>query len=523
MPQHHQVFSLQSLSLKSIGALVVSLAPTILSNIECYKEPQKGVIALQNSIEWLKELLASHVPYFMYDEMAVEVLTAVKGLIERTKKTYYPNLPISSFLVEMNVVVSMTEVVLTQHFKKIDFSVWPKIMRYVLYKNLHKLTGLEVLNLGSCTVGWRSNEYDKCITDGIIRMKNLRSLCLCFDCTDSVMQIIGDTCTHLQTLDITSSRSVTDRSINSLLCCAKLRDLHLHRTSISTVGFAQLLIGLTKLQDIGRCDEFGNIIKYLHTSFPHAGPFGLKRVQTRDLTTENLRLLVDMFPQIDYISLFHDEQISDLTVLTSLENLKHLKLLSCAFYGDYLRHLLEIRGTNILSLHLEHVEEIDLNALTCISQCCPNLNSLVLYNCDFMDQRPLLHGLTSNSDLKPFQKLERLFWVVDCALTHLEYILINAFNIRYIHLGSSTGITHNSVANILKQNPMRELEELRILFSSDMGIHTAQLILASCPKLRLMSELESWQGISIEALKSFKHQIQINNFDLDIRPTLSYY
>lgn len=521
MPLHHQVLSLQSLSLKAIGTLVVSLAPSILSIIECYKEPQKGVAALQNSIEWLKELLASHVPHFLYDDMAVEVLTAVKGLIERTKKTYYPNLPISSFLVEMNVVVSMTEVVLTQHFKKIDFSVWPKIMRYVLYKNLYKLTGLEVLNLGSCTVGWRTGEYDKCIAEGINVMKNLRSLCLCFDCTDSVVQIIGETCTNLQSLDITSSRSVTDRSINSLLCCTKLRDLHLHRTSVTVTGFAQILIGLTKLQDIGRCDEFGSIIKYLHSDFPQAGPFGLKRVQTRDLTTENLRLLVDMFPEIEQISLFHDEQISDLTVLTSLENLRHLKLLSCAFYGDYLRHLLEIRGSNILSLHLEHVEEIDLNALTCISQCCPNLNSLVLYNCDFMDQRPQWH--TMNDEKKPFQKLERLFWVVDCAITHLEYILINAYNIRYIHLGSSTGITHNAVANILKQNPMRGLEELRILFSSDMGIHTARLLLASCPKLRLMSELESWQGISVEALKAFKQYIQMNNFDLDIRPTLSYY
>lgn len=523
MPLHHQVLSLQSLSLKAIGKLVVSLAPAILSTIECYQEPQKGVAALQNSIEWLKELLASHVPYFLYDKMAVEVLTAVKGLIERTKKTYYPNLPISSFLVEMNVVVSMTEVVLTQHLKKIDFSIWPKIMRYVLYKNLYKLSGLEILNLGSCTVGWRTSEYDKCIADGITGMKNLRSLCLCFDCTDSVVQIIGDTCTNLQSLDITSSRSVTDRSINSLLCCVQLRDLYLHRTSVSVVGFAQILIGLTKLQEIGRCDEFGNIIKYLHTNFPHAGPFGLKRVQTRDLTTENLRLLVEMFPQIEYISLFHDEQISDLTVLTSLENLKHLKLLSCAFYGDYLRRLLEVRGSNILSLHLEHVEEIDLNALICISQCCPNLNSLVFYNCDFIYERQNSHNLPYNDEKKPFEKLERLFWVVDCAITHLEYILINACNIRYVHLGSSTGITHNAIANILKVNPMRKLEELRILFSSDMGIHTAQLLLSSCPKLRLMSELESWQGISVEALKAFKQYIQINNFDLDIRPTLSYY
>lgn len=523
MPLHHQVLPLQSLSMKAVANLVISLAPTVLSIIERIQEPHEGMRMLQQSIVWLKDLLASHVPYFLYDEMAVEVLTAVKILIEKTKKTYQPNLPVSSFLAKMNVVVNMTEVVLTQHMRKMDFSEWPKIMRYVLYKNLRKLKGLEVLNLGSCTVGWNSSEYDKCISEGIMRMKNLRSLCLCFDCTDNIVQIIGDTCVNLQSLDVTSSRSVTDRSINSLLCCSKLREVHLNRTSVSIVGYAQLFIGLAKLENIGRCDEFGTIVNYMQVHFPEAGPFGLKRVQTRDITTESLRLLVEKFPQIEYISLFHDEQLSDLTILVSLEKLKHLKLLSCGFYADSLHHLLEVRGANIVSLHLEHVVEIDLSAMACISQFCPNLVDFVLYNCDFIDQRPLQNEITNGNAKKSFQKLERLFWVVDCAIVHLEYVLVNAVNIRYIHLGSSTGITHSTVENVLKQNPMKELEEFRVLFSSDMGIHTAKMLLESCPKLRLMSELESWQEISVDELKAFKKFIQENNFDLDIRPTLSYY
>lgn len=520
MPRHKQVPRLQELSLKAIGSLVVSLAPSILSNILLFSEPQKGAASLQKNIECLNELLVSHVPYFLYDTMAVEVLDAVKLLIEKTKKNYYPTLPISSFLVEMNVVVSLTEVILNSNLKKIDFSLWPKIMRYVLYKNLQKLCGLEVLNLGSCTVGWRTNEYDKWITQGILKMRNLKSLCLCFDCTDNIIQIIGDNCTQLQSLDITNSRSVTDRSITSLLACSQLREIQLHRTSVTVVGLAQLLVGLTRLQDIGRCDEFGTVIKYLHQNFPQAGPFNLKKVHTRDLTTENLRLFVDIFPKIEYVSLFHDEQISDLTVLTSLENLKELKLLSCAFYGDYLKELLEMRGSNIISLHLEHVEEIDLNALIYISEYCPHLKSLVLYNCDFIDTQVLPQNRYTT---KAFQCLERVFWVVDCAINHLEYILLNAINIRYIHLGSSTGITHSTIVSVLRSNPMKFLRELRILYSSDMSMRTVELLLASCTNLKVMSELESWQGISFEELQTFKQFIHSNNFDLDIRPTLSYY
>lgn len=474
---------------------------------------------LQQCIAWLKDLLASYVPYFLYDEMAVEVLAAVKELIEATKKTYQPNLPVSSFLAKMNVVVNMTEVVLTQHLRKIKFSRWTKIMRYVLYKNLCKLKGLEVLDLGSCTVGWNLCEYDKYIHEGVMSMKNLRSLCLCFDCTDSIVQILGDTCVNLQCLDVTSSRTVTDRSINSLLNCSKLREVHLNRTSVSIIGYTQLFIGLAKLEKIGRCDELGTIVNYIHVHFPEAGPFGLKHVQTRDITTENLRLLVVKFPQIENISLFHDEHLSDLTILVSLEKLKHLELLSCGFYADSVLHLLELRGANIVTLRLEHVVEIDLHAMSCIGQFCPNLVKFVVYNCDFMNQRLVLQIPTANINAKKsFQKLERLHWMVDSAVAHLEYVLVNAVNVRDIELGSSTGITHTTVENVLMKNPMKELEEFNVPYNVDMGMNTVKMLLESCPKLKRMVDLQHWQEISDDELKAFKQFIKENNFDLDLMP-----
>ncbi|KAG5884760.1 hypothetical protein JTB14_029241 [Gonioctena quinquepunctata] len=450
--------------------------------------------------------------------MAVEVLKAVKMLIETTKKTYLPQSSISAFLTEMHIVVSLTEIVLNPQLKSIDFSQWPKIMRYVLYKNLQNMTSLENLNLGSCSGGWRTSEFDRCLLESISKMKNLKSLCLCFDSTDVIVQTIGDHCPYMQCLDLTSSRSVTDRSIPYLLKCRNLRELQLHRTSVTTEGLAQLIIGLPKLQDIGRCDEFGSVIKCLHQKYSRTGPFGLKKIHTRDISTENLRLFVDMFPKIEYVSLFHDEQISDLTVLISLDNLKDLKLLSCAFYGDYLKQLLEVRGGNITSLHLEHVEEIDFDVIVDISQCCPKLKSLVFYNCDFRNSSVPLDRLK----VQPFLNLERIFWVVDSAINHLEFVLSHAINIRYIHLGSSTGITHSSVVNTLSVNPMRRLEEFRVLYSSDMSMRTVELLLASCVNLKVLSELESWQGIQMEELKTFKEYISSHNFDLDIRPTLSF-
>ncbi|KAK9737655.1 Ribonuclease P 40kDa (Rpp40) subunit [Popillia japonica] len=521
MPRHRQVPTLERLSLEAIGSVVTTLSPSILAAINIYCEPQ---LTLQRKLDCLGKILTSHVPFYLYDSMALHVLNAVKALIEKTKKSYFPRICMNMFMTEMNVVVSLTEVVLNQHLKHIDFSQWPKIMRYVLYKNLIKMTGLEVLNLGSCTGGWRTSEHDKFIHQGIMLMKNLRSLCLCFDCTDNVIQILGDNCSNLQSLDVTSSGSVTDRCIPSLLKCTKLQELQLHRTSITVVGYAQLLMGLNRLQDIGRCDEIGNVVRYIHSNFPNMCYFGLKKFQTRDLTTENLRLLVLMCPQMESISLFHDEQFSDLTVLTALDNLKDLKLLSCNFYTDYLKQLLEIKGCNLTSLHLEHVEEIDLNALVSLSKYCPKIKNLVLYNCDFLDQvTPSSNRGHNRYNVKPFENLERIFWVVDCAITHLEFLLMHAINVKFIHLGSSTGITDASMSRILGINPMKKLEELRILYSSDMSLRTIELLIASCPNLRVLSELESWQGLSADELKAFRESIVCNNFDLDVRPTLSYY
>lgn len=519
MPKHRDVPSLQDLSLTGVGSLVVHLAPRIVARTRIHKEPQKTLSSLQESLDWVNSLLSSNVPFYLYDKMAVEVLKAVKALIERTKKTYYPHTSMANFLTEMNVVVSLTEVVLNPKLKNIDFSEWPKIMRYVLYKKLPNLRGLENLNLGSCSGGWKSSEYDRCLLESISNMKNLKSLCLCFDGTDVIVQTVGENCPKIQCLDLTSSGSVTDRCIPYLLKCQHLRELQLHRTSVTTIGMAQLIVGLPKLLDIGRCDDFGNVIKYLHQRYSNCGPFELKKIQSRDISTESLRLLVDMFPKIEYVSLFHDVQVSDLTVLISLDNLKDLKLLSCAFYGDYLKQLLEVRGNNITRLHLEHVEEMDFNVLVDISQCCPKLTSLVFYNCDFTTSSWLRFDRLK---VQPFLNLERIFWVVDSAVQHLEFILSHALNIRYIHLGSSTGITHSSIVNILTVNPMKHLEELRVLYSSDMNMRTVELLLACCINIKVLSELESWQGISMEELKAFKHHINSNNFDLDIRPTLSF-
>ena len=59
--------------------------------------------------------------------------------------------------------------------------------------------------------------------------------------------------------------------------------------------------------------------------------------------------------------------------------LEDLKLLACNFYADRVDILLKQSGHQLTSLHLEHIDELDMRALTCIAETCPSLEKLVFF------------------------------------------------------------------------------------------------------------------------------------------------
>lgn len=514
MPQKKQPRRLESFALKAVGAWVKMLGRGLTEPV-CLisqRDSDHGLVFLHHTLAWINETLYASVPWYLFDKMATEVLMSINNLIQETKSSYDAYVPMPVFLTRMKVVVSLTEVVVHPHLRHLDISHWPKIMRHVLNQNLHRLTGLEELNLGSGSGGWDTSEAEKYILSGVKRMTNLTSLCLCFDCTNNILQVVGNNCPLLQSLDVTSSRSVTDKSIPALLNCRHLKDVKLYRTSVSVDGYKQLLLNLPELQDIGRCDDFGCVLEKICEE--NLGPLSIQALQCRDVTVDHLNMLVSVCSNLTHISVFHDERVSDLTILSALCNLKEIKLLNCDFYSDNVKELLEVRGENLTYLHLEHVDEMDLNALIYISQLCPRLKKLTLYNCEFTSQSSTsFHKLP----IEPFRCLEHLVCVVDCTNSQLEFLLKNCVNIRYIQIGSSTGIGDDTMCKILSQNPMKRLEELKILYSYSLSMTTVRLLMSHCERLKVLSELESWEGISDPELQDFKDYVRANNLNLDVK------
>ena len=521
MPRKHKTPPLEELALRSIGTYITSFGRNLSKPI-CkisQQDPDLGVKTLNALLKSMKQRLSSNVPWHLYDRMAVEALRSIMNLITETKNTYNDFSPINLFLTEVNIVVSLIEVVVHPHLRTIEFAAWPKIMRHVLYNNLHNMTGLEILDLGSGSAGWRTSDIEKIIINGVTTMPNLISFTLCFDCTDNIIAAVIQNCPRLRYLDVTASRSVTDRSIAALSKSQVLRDVKFFRTSVSICGYANLLLGHSRLEDIGRCDDIGDVFEHIRNKDNRYDlQFRLRSFESRNVAMNHLYSLISMCPYITRLSLLCDERITDLTILAALKNLTELKLLSCYFYADRVKTLLELTNSRITTLHLEHVDEIDRSALVYISQFCPNVRNLTFYNCELLD-----HTSTQFRKLPigPFKYLERVKCVADCASVHLEFLLSHCVNVKFIQLSSSTGIGDTTMKKVFSLNPMTKLEELKILYSADLSMNTVRLLMQNCENLRRLSELESWQGITEDELILFREELKINNVELDTSPTLS--
>ena len=136
--------------------------------------------------------------------------------------------------------------------------------------------------------------------------------------------------------------------------------------------------------------------------------------------------------------------------ISRLQNLHQLKLLACNFYTDRVDRLIADQGPGLTLLHLEHIDELDMAALTLIAQSCPNLVKLVFFSCDFVEN----FG-SSLSDQKfseaPLQKLESLVCVSECAPNVIEFLLTHAQFLTSVQFGSTAWFNDQTVSSILNR------------------------------------------------------------------------
>lgn len=389
------------------------------------------------------------------------------------------------------------------------------MIRPLFYNNLSRCKGLVILDMGSMSGGWKTADMETLYMNGLKTLTNLRSVGLSYDCTDNILQLLTRVSPGIENIDLSNSRMITNQSVDWLLKFKQLKSVQLYRTSVTLEGYSNLLLYAPNLTDVGRYDEIGRALEYLDEWNPGKTEFKLTKFVTSYATTKHLQLLCEKCPEIDTISIFHNIMLIDLMYLIGIDKLTVLKMLSCDFFGDRLRDVLQVKGCNLTHLHLEHVDEIDVNALMYISQFCPDLKTFTIYNCELIESTSI-H--LNRPAIPPFMNLEKFVFAAQGKRRHLEFILQNALKIKYISMGTQAPTCDALFNTILSINPLEHLEELRIINSEHLTISTAYKMTNSCPNLKVLKELEGWTTIKESEIQAFKLYIQARNFDIDITP-----
>lgn len=468
---------------------------------------------LRARISFLHDIFEYNIPCYLFDRIRMSLFLEIPRMVERIKERRSLKTSQGEFISQVNVAVSLIETVIGPYLTYCNFEETPKVLQQIFYVRLKDLKGLEFLNLGSLTGGWKTDEMEPTILMGLEQMSNLQYLSLNYDCTDNILLKLIETCPRLISLDLTSSKSITNDSVNLLNRMPSLRHVDLYRTSVTMEGYVKLLLCQKNLADIGQFDEIGRCLEYIVDSYPDFEEFSLRKFCSRYVTTRFLQILSQYCPQMQHVSIFFNMLICDLTALIGINKLSVLHLLACDFFSDQIRDVLAVKGCNLTHLHLEHVDQIDMNALMYISQYCPDLQVFTIYNCEMIESTSLY---LEKPQIPPFMNLERLTVVAQCDYRHLEFLWSTCLRIKSIKCGMMVPTTDHLLERVLARNPMEHLDELSILRSDGLTIAMAYKLVEICPKLAYLNELEGWSLVKEDEIQLFKTFVETNNLDLNL-------
>jgi len=464
---------------------------------------------VDKQVVWLQTFLFSHTPWYQFQALVDILVSWLSQAVLNSKAIFRrSNSPPESFH-QIHTLVRFVQLIVHSRVKSLDLSILPKMLRDALYKKLDRLTGLQNLGLGS----GQGESARKSSFLAIKHLVHLTSLSL-LDCQNESLSLIGQNCPNLKSLDISSSGAITEQGTSWLLLCRMLEKINLFQTSLSIQGYAQLLLGLPRLQNIGRCDTFGQILEYMAKHRSTEIELPILSLHSRDMNHEHLELFVRFCPRTVHVNLYVDEDGHLLTPLTRLENLGELKLLACSFYSDRVDRLLRERGAGLTLLHLEHVDQLDMTSLTIIAENCNQLRKLVFFSCDFVENfGSSRHSIHFNAT--PFQCLESLVCVSESAPNVIEFLLIHAVNLKFVQFGSTAWFNDQIVQNVLSRNALRKVEEIRILRSYELSMQAVRCLINECPNLRVLAEMDGWEGIGSHELRELRGEIKEKNWELD--------
>lgn len=504
-----QVLSLRDISLLNVQNYIKCSAHELMAVVSEISKRDKvlGHSFLRTSISHLSHHVFDSISCDLVDNVVPSILQLLPKLIDDLRGHYMVCFSTESFLVQMKCMVYFATLVFHPKVKSIDISCLPRVMKHTILSELHKLSGLRTLDLGAGSSGWEISEIERFILKGVCTMSQLRQIHLSIDCTDAIIKCLSENCKLLEVLNVPNSRSVTERCIPYLTQMTKLRQVLVTHTSITEQGYIQILSKLPDLINMGRCEYIMGVMRVVKVE---EKILNLTNLECSKIDPDTLSTIVDLCPNLIHLTL-DDVHELDISRLLDLKLLKSLALSNGNISLMKLLPYLQAHGM-LERLYLKGIHSIDEILLMNLSDACPELNVLVLDTCQYGSSSTRYSIKRS----KYFQNLESLAVYSTCPAELLDILLSSCHGIKSIVMGSSILPNDVFLLQILRNNPLQKLHEMRISHCHTLSIVSVNALIKQCTKLRFLMDLRTWYLISETDFVQLKQEILGTNLDLTI-------
>lgn len=396
-----------------------------------------------------------------------------------------------------------------------------------LHHHGHSATSLSLKMFDCPSISHQEQTLTRHLLSGF---PHLSHLVLWKSCDDSMLEIVGSTCSNLSSIDIWRSTNATDRGVRALLgldlarpnsVCSSFRKISIKDTSISDSGAFQILIHCHSL----------NQLDFSQDSFLQQLQW---RIEQNFLLTETVFQLTTVFLQVIKPSqLQHVVKslplLEDLTIWTAMEEAKSLTAedlsrvrslkLGGLNHSSFLCNMIHLIGGQLTRLKVETVHfDIDIHT---IGLTCPVLQEIHIINarvkvgdCTEEDEGMMFPNLITIyfflvqylvSDRRPGHSSGRSISAPggvahpSTGHTALHTLLGAAKNLESVQVSGSPALTDSCMERILQFNPLVRLKRLVISHPLSLGHMVVPLTALSvtriqrcCPLLECLGDLKHW-------------------------------
>lgn len=517
-------------------------------------------------IDELRNAIFDNIAWYLDEKVVACIVRGVHEAVKTKQAQYTINTRIPLYKTELYCMVTMVDLIVTPRLRRLDMEKLPRILRTHITSRLQKFTGLKSLNLlllgfgmESRTCGQEDIVAPANIISALRSMSFLTHLVLPNFCTNNIIKALALKCRDtLSMLEIDHSLRVSDKVVDDMLKLTNLSLLSMAGTTLTSESLAQILLGLPKLRFLPNGDFLTDCLEWIAYENRDINPLqkgSLPVFQIHEFRSseeyhfhskKQMELVAVMCPKISKMRFFYDsEALCEIRTLEKFTNLRELCLNGGDFAKDPLRELLENIGPQLLSLELNHVENIDRHAIVQMSLCCSHLQHLALSACSFLDygalHRELLDyyeagGLDDTEEMEldlllrdqevfkdqmesltqPFVQLKELKIGSVCSNSTLIFLLMLAPGLVRLFIGGRHNISNETLIKIISLNPLTFLEEIEISEGDKLDKSTLDILLSSCSNLRTVRGMQFWKGMTDEERVNVRNHLRKGNIDLDI-------